>query len=200
MCGRFYVDDDTAREIERVVRKVDEQLRREKHTGDIHPTQQAAVITAGQEGMTAENKRWGFPGFGTRKVIFNARAESVLEKKMFRESVLRRRLIVPASGFYEWNAGKEKVTFTAMNTEQKASSILFLAGFYNRFADGDRFVILTTAANASMKDTHDRMPLILEPQELETWLWEEECLDALLHKEPRQLRKKLDYEQQVLHF
>lgn len=200
MCGRFYVDDDTAREIERVVRKVDEQLRKEKRTGDIHPTEKAAVISAGREGMIADAKRWGFPGFGSQKVIFNARAESVLEKKTFRESILRRRLIVPASGFYEWNARKEKVTFTSLNTEEKSTPILFLAGFYNRFEDGDRFVILTTAANASMKDTHDRMPLILEPQELEAWLWEENRLEAMLHKEPRQLRKRMDYEQQVLQF
>ena len=46
MCGRFYIDDETAREIERTVRKVDEQLRRERITGDIHPTDKAAVVKA----------------------------------------------------------------------------------------------------------------------------------------------------------
>ena len=200
MCGRFYVDDETAREIERTVQKIDEKLRRKRCTGDIHPTEYAAVISTGQEGMVADTKKWGFPGFDSQKTIFNARAESVLEKKTFRDSILQRRLIIPATGFYEWNARKEKVTFTSLDENGNSSGILYLAGFYNRYEGEDRFVILTTAANASMAGTHDRMPLILEPQEMEAWLREDTKLEQFLQKEPRQLKKSMEYEQQTLIF
>lgn len=194
MCGVFYVDDDTAREIERTVRKVDAQLKEERRTGNIRPTDVAAVWSADKEGLIASAKRWGFPGFGTQKVIINARAETVLEKKTFRESVLKRRIVIPASGFYEWNAQKEKATFTSGST----GKMLLLAGFYSRFEDEDRFVILTTAANESMKDTHDRMPLILEPGEVVPWIRDEHNLSGFLTKVPRALQKKQDYEQQKL--
>lgn len=191
MCGRFYIDDDTAREIEKMIRKVDKQLRRERKTGDIHPTESATVITAEQKELIATDKKWGFPGFGHSKVIINARAESALEKKMFRDSVLNRRLIIPATGFYEWNQSKEKVTF--MKNEP-----LYMAGFYNRFGDEDCFVILTTAANQSMREIHDRMPLILEPEEIEQWLLDDKKAKELLHKVPGLLNKKMEYEQQRL--
>jgi len=128
-------------------------------------------------------------------VIFNARSESALEKKMFRDSVLKRRLIIPASGFYEWNRKKEKVTFTSALKEQP---ILFMAGFYNRFEDGDRFVILTTGANGSMADVHERMPLLLKHQELEEWLRDDRRLEEFLHSEPHGLKRQMEYEQQTL--
>ena len=54
MCGRYYVDDDTAREIEKVVREVDEKLRRERR-GDIYPSQSAAVITGRKSHLLAED-------------------------------------------------------------------------------------------------------------------------------------------------
>lgn len=195
MCGRFYIDDDTAREIEKTIRKVDEKLRREPGIKDIHPTEYASVINYQQDSMTVADKKWGFPGYDSGKVIFNARSESVLEKKMFRESILRRRLVIPAAGFYEWNRKKEKVTFTSAVKEQP---ILYMAGFFNRYGNEDRFVILTTGANGSMADVHERMPLLLKHQELEEWLHNDKRLEEFLHSEPHALQRKMEYEQQTL--
>ena len=193
MCGVFYVDDDTAREIEKIVRKVDAQLKEKYKAKDVRPTETATIIMADKEGLTAQKQRWGFPGFGTQKVIINARAETALEKKMFRENVLRRRIVIPAAGFYEWNAQKEKVTFTARKGQP-----MFFAGFYGYFEGEDRFVILTTGANESMKDVHDRMPLILEPYEIEPWLNDDKNLEGLLGKVPDFITRKQEYEQQKL--
>lgn len=197
MCGRFYVNDDTAREIEKTIRMVDEKLKMERRSKDIHPTEKAPVISYQQGGMFVADKKWGFSGFDSKKVIFNARSESVLEKKMFRESVLKRRLIIPASGFYEWNRKKEKVTFTSAVEEQP---ILYMAGFYNRYGNEDRFVILTTGANGSMADVHERMPLLLKSHEMEEWLRDDKRLEEFLHSEPHGLRRKMEYEQQTLSF
>lgn len=197
MCGRFYIDDDTAREIEKTIRKVDEKLRLERGTKDIHPTEYAPVMSCQQGSIIAADKKWGFPGFDSGKVIFNARAESVLEKKMFRESVLQRRLVIPAAGFYEWNRKKEKVTFTSAIKEQP---ILYMAGFYNKYGNEDRFVVLTTGANGSMADVHERMPLLLKYQELEEWLRDDRRLEEFLHREPHGLKRAMEYEQQTLFF
>lgn len=68
----------------------------------------------------------------------------------------------------------------------------------NRYEDGDRFVILTTAANESMEPVHERMPLILEPDEVGSWIWDDERTKSLLEKESCLLERRTDYEQMTL--
>ena len=128
-------------------------------------------------------------------LLINARAETALERKMFRDSVLHRRCIIPAKQFYEWDQDKNKVTFLGEN-----QPILFMAGFYNHFQDKDRFIILTTQANESVSPIHYRMPLILDRSELEDWVYEDSFLEFALHKTPSQLARRQEYEQQSLFF
>lgn len=192
MCGRYYVDDETAREIERIVTKVDERNRQNK-TGDIHPSDAATVIIGNSSKLGTKQMLWGFPQCQRKGLIINARSESVLEKKMFRESVLHRRCIIPAKHYYEWDAQKNKVTFY-----QEGAASLYMAGFYNYFQEEDHFVILTTAANASVCNVHDRMPLLLEKEEIEDWIYEEKFLKYALNKIPMMLKRYQEYEQQSL--
>ena len=192
MCGRYYVDDDTAREIEKVVREVDEKLRRERR-GDIYPSQSATVITGRKPHLFAEEMSWGFPQYQTKGLLINARAETALERKSFRDSVMHRRCIIPAKQFYEWDPDKNKVTFLREN-----QPVLFMAGFYNRFQDDNHFIILTTQANESVSPVHHRMPLILDRSELEDWVYEDTFLEYALHKKPPQMARRQDYEQQSL--
>ena len=191
MCGRYYVDDETAREIEKVVRDLDRKLQIER-AGDIRPSDAALVLNAVAINLTAEQMNWGFPGFQGKGLLINARAEGVLEKKTFRESVLHRRCVIPAKGFYEWNKEKEKFSF------ERNEPILFMAGCFNQFQGQNRFVILTTEANTSVSMVHDRMPLILEPQEVEDWVLDDYAVEFLLHKTPVLLDRKSDYEQMSL--
>lgn len=197
MCGRYYVDDDTAREIERLVRQVDEKMskkaaacRVEIAAKDIHPTEAAPILVSSGLGVECRWQRWGFPGFRKTQVIFNARCESATEKPMFRESVLHRRAVIPAAGFYEWDRRKQKHTFC-----REGGNTLFIAGCYRKYEDGDRFVILTTQANASMEPIHDRMPLILEREEAVDWLLEDSVAEELLHRLPPLLERRTEYEQ-----
>lgn len=197
MCGRYYVDDDTAKEIEKLVRQVDEKMRRkdspckvEIAAKDIHPTELAPILAASGSGTECQWQRWGFPGFRKSQVVFNARCESALEKPMFREAVLHRRAVIPAAGFYEWNQKKQKYIF-----RREDGDALFLAGCYRKYEDGDRFVILTTQANASMEPVHDRMPLILERAEAVDWLLDEGVPEELLHKSSPLLERRTEYEQ-----
>ena len=209
MCGTFYVDDETAREIEKAIRKAEEcassksitdkYTNSSAMTGTIRPSDYATVLSSSNRHIVSSVKRWGFPGFQSHKLIINARAESALERKLFRESVLRRRLIIPATGFYEWNPAKEKVTFSPFRASDSSTApILFLAGFYNHFEGEDKFVILTTKANESMKGTHDRMPLILNPYELHDWLFDDYKIEAFLRRTPPLLNKTQEYMQQHL--
>ena len=199
MCGRYYVDDDTAREIEKLVRQVDEKMRQAAAAGirlqakDIHPSEMAPVIAAGDSGLCCRWQRWGFPGFSGKQLIFNARSESALEKRTFRESVEHRRIVVPATWFYEWNENKEKNIFF-----RQGQPVLYMDGLYNRYQDEDRFVILTTAANDSMKPVHDRMPLVLERDEIHKWLNEDRLVEAFLRKTPALLDRRVEFEQMSL--
>lgn len=192
MCGRYYVDDETAREIERIVQKVDDKINSER-IGDVFPSQTASVITGRTSGFLAEEMRWGFPQYQKKGLLINARAETVLERKMFRDSVLHRRCIIPARHFYEWDKQKSKVAFLRGD-----SPVLYMAGFYNCFQEEDRFIIITTSANDSVKTVHDRMPLILESDELENWIMDDGFLEFALHKVPPLLQSKQEYQQQAL--
>lgn len=192
MCGRYYVDDETAREIEKLVRDLDRRLKMER-TGDVFPSQNAMILKGEGNHLAAEQMRWGFPGFEKGKLLINARAETALERPTFRESVQDRRCIIPARGFYEWNKSKEKFTF-----ERKETPVLFMAGCYNRYEGQERFVILTTDANSSVAPVHNRMPLILEPEELKDWVLDDQATESLLHKTPVLLEQCAEYEQMRL--
>lgn len=192
MCGRYYVDDETAREIEKLVRDLDRRLKMER-TGDVFPSQNAMILKGEGNHLAAEQMRWGFPGFEKGKLLINARAETALERPTFRESVQDRRCIIPARGFYEWNKSKEKFTF-----ERKETPVLFMAGCYNRYEGQERFVILTTEANPSVASVHNRMPLILEPEELKDWVLDDGATEYLLHKTPVMLEHRAEYEQMRL--
>ena len=207
MCGRFYVDEGTAREIERVIRGVDLRIQK-MYTGDIYPSQSAGILTCHSQqknplsaGPAAKNSpalelnemHWGFPQYQKKGLLINAKAETALERRTFRESVLHRRCVIPARQFYEWDSDKNKVTFF-----REDRAVLFMAGFYNRFQDEVRFIILTTQANASVSPVHNRMPLVLDEGELEDWVYDDKFTEYVLHKTPTELRREQEYEQQSL--
>ena len=112
---------------------------------------------------------------------------------MFREGMAHRRVVVPATWFYEWDKNKEKNIFYREN-----QPVLYMAGLYNRYQDEDRLVILTTTANKSMKPIHDRMPLLLERDEISKWLFEDKLTEGFLQKTPALLDRRADFEQMSL--
>ena len=196
MCGRYHFSAELLDEIRDLTEQKDWKLELGVLDRDIHQGDTAPVITAaGDQGgsLRACRQKWGYPGPGGKGLVFNARSESVFEKRMFRDSVSQRRAAVPVSWFYEWNKNKEKFTFT-----KEGSRILFLAGFYGRYEDGDRFVILTTQANASMAPVHSRMPLVLEREQVREWILDSKKTKELLGQEPPRLARDCEYEQQTL--
>ena len=125
--------------------------------------------------------RWGLVPFFWKKLLkelpatFNARAETVAEKPMFREAFKKRRCIIPASGFFEWTGEKGDKTphlFTAAD----GSPVLAFAGLWDNWRNpetGEHLLsatVIVSGASAWMTPYHDRMPVLLRPEDFDGWL------------------------------
>lgn len=163
-----------------------------KIVGDICPTNTAPIIEKSEHGLNLDVCKWGYPLLQGKKLVINTRTESVMDKPSFLNGILYYHILIPASGFYEWSRLKEKNTFFRYD-----AALLYMAGFCVWFEDERRFVILTTAANESMRKVHDRMPLILEKEQLADWL-DDRKMEDLPHQVPVQLKQEAEYEQQSL--
>lgn len=222
MCGRYHFDNDTIKDIERLTGEpLDSSM---VLSGDIYPSAEGIVLTGcgfyssdcsgaqtldryagrkepeqtaanslsdnGRRALHAEKMQWGFPGFEKGKLLINAKAETVLEKKTFSDSVLNRRCVIPARWFYEWDRDKNKVLFSCPD-----SATVYMAGFFDCRDSLNRYVILTTQANESMKKVHDRMPLILSEESLKEWIYNDAKTMDFLQSRPSELKKQQEYEQ-----
>ncbi|TRL38918.1 SOS response-associated peptidase [Rhizobium straminoryzae] len=162
---------------------------------NIAPTQPILIVAAGERQAPGSNlpvrqamlARWGFlPGWVKDPrdfpLLINARAETAAEKASFRAAMRHRRVLVPASGFYEWHRpGKEEGGKDGAGKAQaywirpKHGGILAFAGLMETWssADGsevDTAAILTTRANDAIAPIHDRMPVVIAPEDFERWL------------------------------
>jgi putative SOS response-associated peptidase YedK len=130
-------------------------------SGEVPPGTALPLLVAGGKKADVTFLSWGIP-MSDGKLLLNARAETAAEKPMFRDALAARRCALLTTGFYEWNAEKKKFRFRLPD-----SPSLYLAGLYDR--EG-RFVVLTTAANESMAEIHDRMPVVLPVGQVLPWL------------------------------
>ncbi len=192
MCGRYYVDGETAREVAHIVKNTGAQATKMR-TGDIYPSHTAVVVNGSTAALKLEEMQWGFPQYKKKGLLINARAETALERKAFCASLLHRRCVIPAKHFYEWDPDKNKAIFY-----REGRPVVYMAGFYNCFSDQPRFMVLTTQANASVRPVHHRMPLILEEAELEDWVFDHHFMEYALSRTPPMLNREQEYEQQRL--
>lgn len=183
MCGRYNFTVEESDEIRDILDKLNAKFHQTAvKNGEIFPTDQAPILIDEEEEVSPSLSGWGFPKFDGKGVIINARAESAFEKKTFRDSLLNRRCIIPSTGFYEWDSEKNKFLFRLEDT-----NALYMAGLYNIYQGELRYVILTTDANASMKEVHTRMPLVLPKKEITTWILDQSATGDLLRSVPPQL-------------
>ena len=147
---------------------------------NIAPTQPALIV---RNGPDAQRElvlvRWGLiPSWAKepnqiKTTLINARAESAAGKPSFRGPLRHRRCLVPATGFYEWTGrpgAKQPHHMTPRD-----GSLMALGGLWEHWlgADGselETMTILTVEANQSMARLHDRMPLIIQPDDFDRWL------------------------------
>ena len=187
MCGRYLFSTQEYKEFQQIVRDAQRRSNGQHNelnfpAGDIAPTNEAPVLIASGDKVVAEFQRWGIPGWRGGMMI-NARAETVCAKPMFRRSMAAQRCVIPANGYYEWDAGKHKYFF------QLAGKPIYLAGIYDNIEGINCFVILTTAPNETVKDIHDRMPLILNHDQVRPWLTDAQSALGLLTIVPPALQR-----------
>ena len=188
MCGRYFVDDEMWREIKKICKQIDDSKLKVTR-GDVRPTDMAVVLM-GMKEVRTEQMQWGFTQQYQEGLLINARAETVLSKPSFRDSMRHCRCVIPAAGFYEWNKAKEQVSF-----RMPQSKILYMAGIWQPTAKEKQFTILTTSPNDSVSPVHDRMPLVLTSEELIPWIQSFDAAEKLLTKTPPFLEHKQEYEQ-----
>jgi putative SOS response-associated peptidase YedK len=146
---------------------------------NVAPTQPVSVICLDQTGMRSfRMMRWGLlPQFvkdpKASPTLINARSEGVTDKPAFRNAFAHRRCLIPADGFYEWTGpkGKRRPFFL----RPRDCRLIAFAGLWERWRDNagqetDTVAILTCAANALVAALHDRLPVILPPEQFEAWL------------------------------
>jgi putative SOS response-associated peptidase YedK len=187
MCGRYVLfGSEELQEIRDIINEVQRKVNGDIKSGEIFPTDRAPVLIQKEGLLSPEAVIWGFPGFHRKGVIINARAETVQEKPMFRDCLSTRRCVIPSTGFYEWSHDGQK---TKYQFNLPGEGILYMAGLYNEYQGENRFVILTTEANASMAEVHSRMPVVLDRDRMDHWLSSEQAAVELLTETPPELVK-----------
>lgn len=175
MCGRYSLTKPikTLKEhFQAIAMEMDHNKRY-----NIAPSQSVPIVVAREQQRELHAMRWGLipawakdPALGNK--LINARAETVHEKPSFKSSLKNRRCLVPADGFYEWQArDKGRVPqYIRLHT----SGLFTFAGLWSEWDSGTEilqtFTIITTNANKELEPVHHRMPVILIPQDYDRWL------------------------------
>ena len=155
-------------------------------SGDLYPADIAPVLGPNKYGnMAVFPMAWGFTHKATTKPIANCRVETADSKPLWRDSWYRRRCVIPSSWYYEWeypvydedsrsmleHRNTKKIKF-AIQTE--GSEVTYIAGLY-RYEEHNgmqvpMFSILTREAEGTVRDIHERMPVILDKNSLQDWI------------------------------
>jgi putative SOS response-associated peptidase YedK len=177
MCGRFTLTDpDADLAVQFNLPEIPDMAPRY----NIAPTQPVAAVRIGAGTETRELVllRWGLIPFWAKDLkigarMINARSETVAEKPAFRAAFRKRRCLVVADGFYEWqkqNGAKQPFLIRLQDAQPFA-----FAGLWEHWKGPDDTVVesctlLTTQPNALLKPIHNRMPVILHPRDYDLWL------------------------------
>ena len=178
MCGRYTLSapSDLIEDLLELEESIELQPR-----FNIAPTQEAPVVLRRDSSAVRrlETLRWGLVPFWAKDRsigdrMINARSETVVEKPAFRASFKRKRCLVIADGFYEWQAtGGPKQPFYFRLTSGEPFAMAGLWDQWDKSADGsclETFTILTTEPNSAVEPVHKRMPVILKRADHDTWL------------------------------
>lgn len=176
MCGRYALHH-TAQEIQQRF-ALEGLIGALEPRYNIAPTQVLPVIVQHGEARTAQEMRWGLvPSWAKEPNLslstFNARAEGIADKPMYRGPIRRQRCLVPADGFYEWQptGGKKQPYFIRM----KDDSLFAFAGLYDHWRQPDgtdlwTYTLITGEPNAVVAPLHHRMVVILRREDEAEWL------------------------------
>ena len=177
MCGRFTLTtpDQLALRFD-VAEDERDDAKRRNPAYNIAPSQDITVIVERVEGRLLQSMSWGFrptwaSAAASRPAPINARAETLLDRPLFRGAVARARCLIPADGFYEWQRLPGRTTKQPVYIRRDDRALVGFAGIYSVGTDGmASCAIVTTTSNALVAPIHDRMPVILDPAVEDLWL------------------------------
>ena len=189
MCGRF-THRYTWADIHRLYRLMS-PASNVQPSYNVCPTDTVNVVTSSDDTRILQPMRWGLvPRWWSKPLkelmrlsTFNARVETVTTKPFFREAFKHTRCIIPASGYYEWQdtpGGKQPHYFTRTDGQ-----VISFAGLWDEWKDratGETVkscTMIITEPNAMVAEVHDRMPVVLEPDQFTPWLENQAGLEIL---------------------
>lgn len=191
MCGRFLIDYEFRDLIDKYnLAKYQGSMNK----GEIFPSQEIMTIVE----KYAVAMHWGFDFKWSSRRIINARAETIFEKKTFKNLAKTKRCIIPASAYFEWQKKNDQKIKHKIFDDSK--NILSLAGLYqvtkNEASEKIyQFTILTKEADEKIKNIHHRMPVIIEETDIEEWLFskvlDHSRLLEMINNEKRPLSVKI---------
>jgi putative SOS response-associated peptidase YedK len=180
MCGRFTYRLTWAEIVKLYRLTLDLPARNTRVRYNICPTTMIDILVSSEGKRALVPMRSGLiPGWRSKPLkemklaTFNARAETVATKPMFREAFKSKRCLIPASGWYEWHdapGGKQPYYFTRRNGQP-----ITFAGLWSSWKDGEAgnsllsCTMVITEPNKFVAEVHDRMPVILEANDFEQW-------------------------------
>jgi putative SOS response-associated peptidase YedK len=182
MCGRF-VSSSSSDEIATYfgADEVSESVLDPNY--NVAPTRDVYAVLESGSVRRVEPLHWGLVPRWAKDVkignrMINARSETVAEKNSFKSAFRKRRCLIPADGFYEWTAREGQKKKQPWFIHRTDDELIAFAGLWEVWRGPDRdsedalhsCTILTTEANDTMGEIHDRMPVILPPGEWATWL------------------------------
>jgi putative SOS response-associated peptidase YedK len=175
MCGRYTLIAE-GRQWQRKLGLQEEPRLEARY--NIAPSELIAIVRRAHGGNHLAVVQWGLVPFWADDAkiahrLINARGETAGKKPAFRAAMRYRRCLVPADGFYEWqetDSGKQP-----MYVRLAGGQVFAMAGLWESWESPagevrESATILTTEANALVERMHDRMPVIVEPEDYDRWL------------------------------
>ena len=173
MCGRFTLKRPERIKFDRIVNTFDLDNIIPRY--NIAPTQNVLAVVERDEVREITSLQWGLIPFWSNeaKGFINARVETIEEKPTFKESFQRRRCLIPADGFYEWERAGTKIS-QPYYFQMKDGAPFAFAGIWDRWKTNGNTItscaIITTSANELLAEIHHRMPVIMRPESHDLWL------------------------------
>lgn len=166
MCGRMNITDSV--EIQNFFASLGVDFRT-KDNRDLRPTQDVATLAYLDGGVRQLDTKWGIKLAWSKKLLINAQGETVATKKTFKNAFIHNRCLIPYTGWYEWRdeGGPRKQCYSFTREDGKP---FLMCGVWYKAVETPELVTLTITPSLKCAEIHGRMPLLIDPVNIDPWL------------------------------